>query len=104
MLLACGQERVFDLGEAAGYFRGCPSEFDATTAHHVDPVGVSQGFAEVLFDQEHGCAAFVRGGPYRFQEAPCDEGAQTHGELVRQQDPGLAAEGPPEGQHLLLPA
>jgi hypothetical protein len=50
---------------------------DATTPHHVGPVGVTQRLAHVLLDEQHCGAPFIGGGADRFEQALTTSGATS---------------------------
>jgi hypothetical protein len=76
---------------------------DVAAAHHVAPVRDLQCQPYVLLDQDDR-AALVGGRPDGSQQPAHHQRGQPHGQLVDQQDPRLAGQGPGQRQHLLLTA
>ena len=74
----------------------------APPLHDVGPVGQLQGGPGVLLHQQHRHPPPVD-GPHDVKHLPHHQRRQPQRGLVQQQQAGLPHQGPPDGQHLLLP-
>src|SRR3981081_24441 len=76
---------------------------DATVLHHVIAIRDRRSEAKVLLDQEYGEALLLEHAD-GLADLLNDDGRQTLGGLVEEQEPGARAQDPAYGQHLLFPA